>query len=239
MRISVALCTFNGEEYLENQLTSILNQTCPVDEIIICDDNSTDNTISIVNSYIEEGIENIILIQNKENIGTIKNFEKAIDKCTGDIIFLSDQDDLWLPNKVKSTIRILKNNDFVVTDCKLIDENENVIAQSFYENRNNKKSLIGNLLKFGYLGCCFAFRKEILQKALPFPPIHKYCTHDNWLMLVAISYYRYCISDKKMILYRRHENNASDGGFGSNKTLIFKFKYRIYLLHHILLIYFK
>jgi len=235
-KISVCIATYNGEKYIHYQLESILMQLNKDDEVIISDDHSNDNTILEINKFKDSRIK---IFYNSSEKGYTSNFENALKNAYGDIIFLSDQDDLWLPNKVKSTIRILKNNDFVVTDCKLIDENENVIAQSFYENRNNKKSLIGNLLKFGYLGCCFAFRKEILQKALPFPPIHKYCTHDNWLMLVAISYYRYCISDKKMILYRRHENNASDGGFGSNKTLIFKFKYRIYLLHHILLIYFK
>lgn len=231
-KISVCVATYNGEKYIYKQLKSILEQLDINDEVIISDDFSSDQTISEVNRFDDD---RIIIVYNSYERGYTSNFENALKHASGDIIFLSDQDDVWLPNKVDYCVEILQNKDFVVTDCKVIDDINHTIVESFYERRKSYKTLIGNLLKFGYLGCCFAFRKEILQKALPFPSNRKYCTHDNWLMLVAIQYFRYYISEEKMILYMRHQNNTSDGGFGSKSTLIFKIKYRLYLLLHLLM----
>src|SRR5438045_2698326 len=98
MKISVALCTFNGQAFINDQLTSIVTQTRAVDEIIISDDNSSDTTTEIIGRFSEK-YSCIILEENKTNIGPIRNFEKAIAACTGDIIFLSDQDDVWDQNK--------------------------------------------------------------------------------------------------------------------------------------------
>jgi len=218
MRISVALCTFNGEEYLENQLTSILNQTCPVDEIIICDDNSTDNTISIVNSYIEEGIENIILIQNKENIGTIKNFEKAIDKCTGDIIFLSDQDDIWHLNKVEVMISFFlkKSNALLLfTDGNLIDSDNNLLESTLWDEWNFSKAMQkrwnNNQWAFNDLfinnnkvtGATIAFRAELKKLVLPIEVPVGYW-HDAWVALHAAANDGLFYLNTALIDYRLH-----------------------------------
>ena len=218
MRISVALCTFNGEEYLENQLTSILNQTCPVDEIIICDDNSTDNTISIVNSYIEEGIENIILIQNKENIGTIKNFEKAIDKCTGDIIFLSDQDDIWHLNKVEVMISFFlkKSNALLLfTDGNLIDSDNNLLESTLWDEWNFSKEMQkrwnNNQWAFNDLfinnnkvtGATIAFRAELKKLVLPIEVPVGYW-HDAWVALHAAANDGLFYLNTALIDYRLH-----------------------------------
>jgi len=218
MRISVALCTFNGEEYLENQLTSILNQTCPVDEIIICDDNSTDNTISIVNSYIEEGIENIILIQNKENIGTIKNFEKAIDKCTGDIIFLSDQDDIWHLNKVEVMISFFlkKSNALLLfTDGNLIDSDNNLLESTLWDEWNFSKEMQkrwnNNQWAFNDLfinnnkvtGATIAFRAELKKLVLPIEVPVGYW-HDAWMALHAAANDGLFYLNTALIDYRLH-----------------------------------
>jgi len=92
--ISVALCTYNGELYLREQLESILKQTFPPDEIIICDDGSTDTTIKILEEFRRKSFIPVKVYYNKENLGVSKNFEKAISLCSGDIIFLSDQDDV-------------------------------------------------------------------------------------------------------------------------------------------------
>ena len=98
MKLSVAVCTFNGEKYISEQLNSIINQTLAVNEIIICDDQSSDSTIEIINSFIEKYPTLIKLYQNKINLNVNKNFEKAITLSTGDYIFLSDQDDVWEKN---------------------------------------------------------------------------------------------------------------------------------------------
>lgn len=129
MKISVALCTYNGEQYIEEQLQSILYQTKPVDEVIICDDRSTDNTIHTINRIINEHPQfryTIHMVINDTQLGVCENFQKAINLCTGDIIFLSDQDDIWYPNKVEIILQWFKNNptkDTVFTNATLIDHN--------------------------------------------------------------------------------------------------------------------
>jgi glycosyltransferase involved in cell wall biosynthesis len=105
MKTSVAICTFNGEKYIKAQLESILNQTLAIDEIIICDDGSNDKTIAIIELIQIENPNKISLYKNKVNLGSTKNFEKAISICTGYYIFLSDQDDIWKENKVEKVIQ--------------------------------------------------------------------------------------------------------------------------------------
>lgn len=99
MKTSVALCTYNGEKYIKEQLDSILNQTKKVDEIIVCDDCSSDKTVEILNHYSSTNPGLFKIYINEQNLRSVKNFEKAITLCTGDIIFLSDQDDFWVNEK--------------------------------------------------------------------------------------------------------------------------------------------
>ncbi|WP_418262309.1 glycosyltransferase [Flavobacterium faecale] len=128
--ISVALCTYNGSKYLAKQLDSILNQEDYVpDEIIICDDNSTDNTIEVLSRYKSKYPKIINIHQNEFNLGSNLNFKKAISLCTGDYIFLSDQDDLWKKDKTKKTITFLNNHpeiEAVFTNADLIDDNDKI-----------------------------------------------------------------------------------------------------------------
>lgn len=223
--ISVCLATYNGEKYIDQQINSILSQLSLDDELIISDDNSTDNTISIIKSISDPRI-NIFI--NKE-MGYTSNFENALRQVKGDIIFLSDQDDIWVKNKVQTCLYQLKNVDLVVSDCKIIDSHNKIISESFYDLRRPKTSAFGNLIKFSFLGCCLAFRSDILKSALPFPKNRKLCTHDNWLFLIGSCLYRHKVLDDKLILYRRHNDNISTGGFSNNTTIWFKLKYRIYL----------
>jgi glycosyltransferase involved in cell wall biosynthesis len=130
MKLSVALCTYNGEKYIEKQLNSIFNQTIAIDEINICDDGSNDKTIEIINQIQKEHPSIIKLYQNKTNLGCSKNFEKAIELCQGDYIFLSDQDDLWKKDKVEKTLAVFNQNpnaEGVFSNAELIDENDNLI----------------------------------------------------------------------------------------------------------------
>lgn len=123
--ISVAICTYNGELYIKELLDSILNQTMPVDEIVICDDKSTDNTIPIVQEIAStHNNATFIIIKNNTKLGVRKNFEKALNICNGDIKFLSDQDDIWFPTKVKTIYDYFNTNivkTVVFTNALLID----------------------------------------------------------------------------------------------------------------------
>lgn len=223
--ISVCIATFNGEKYIEEQLKSILSQLETDDEIIISDDNSTDKTIEIIKGFNDS---RIMFLLNKEK-GYTSNFENALKQVKGDIVFLSDQDDIWENDKVRVCLEELKKYELVVSDCKIINENNQTISDSYFELRKVKRSGLGNLVKFSYLGCCLAFRADILKKALPFPPNRQLCTHDNWLFLVGAFLFRHKILNNKLILYRRHNGNVSNGGLVSVTSLGFKIKYRIYL----------
>lgn len=230
-RISVCIATYNGEKYIEEQLKSILSQLGDCDEVIISDDNSTDHTVDIIKQFEDKRLK--ICFNNKDK-GYTSNFENALNKASGCYVFLADQDDIWVDNKVQYCLAQLENYDLVVSDAVVVDENETLISTSFFSIRKCYKSCLGNILKFGYLGCCMAFKRKILDRALPFPSNHKLCTHDNWLFLIAKIYYKSKISDEKLIFYRRHGLNASTGGFSNNTSIFFKMKYRIYLLFNLL-----
>lgn len=208
--ISVCIATYNGEKYIKEQLLSILPQLGKKDEVIISDDHSTDNTLDIVKGLNDNRIK--IVMNNREK-GYTSNFENALSYAIGDYIFLSDQDDIWMSNKVDYCIAELKEYDLVVSDAILINSKGEKIDDSFFYKRNVYYTWLGNIFKFGFLGCCMAFKMNVLKKALPFPKKHLYCTHDNWIFLVAQSFYKVKISHEKLIRYRRHTDNTSAGGF--------------------------
>lgn len=230
-KISVCIATYNGEKYIREQLESILVQLSGDDEIIISDDYSMDNTIEVIKSIKDKRIK--IYFNTKEK-GYVSNFENALEKANNDIIFLSDQDDVWKRDKVEKMLLALNGNYFVVSDAQVVNEKLNTIEGSFYSGRKPYKGFAMNVLKFGYLGCCMAFKREVLEKALPFPRKRDLCTHDNWLFLVAALYYNVEYSYDKLILYRRHDSNVSNGGKKERNSLFFKLKYRTYLLYNLL-----
>jgi len=230
--ISVCIATYNGEKYIHRQLESILNQLSDEDEIIVSDDNSTDRTLDIIKSF---NSPNIYIYINKGEHGYTPNFENALKHAQGEYIFISDQDDIWTKNKVQICMEYLQKYDLVIHDADIVDENECHLADSFYQERKSKSGLINNLIRYSFLGCCTVCRRNVLTKALPFPPNHKMCTHDNWLFVVAGTFFNTIVINDKLIHYRRHSNNVSTGGFAATTTISFKIKYRIYLLKWLLI----
>lgn len=230
--ISVCIATYNSSRFIQIQIESIQPQLGKDDEIVISDDSSTDDTLPIIRSLNDERIK---IIKNSNARGYTGNFENALNHASGDYIFLSDHDDIWEPKKVVRTLEILQNSDFVVSNCSIINEVGERLSDSYFKIRKPRKTAIGNIIKFGYLGCCFAFRRRILNKALPFPENRKLCTHDNWLCLVAFAFYRVTVTDEKLIQYRRHRNNASMGGLKPTTSFCFKIKYRAYLIFNLMI----
>ena len=228
--ISVCIATYNGALYIKEQLNSILPQLSDNDEIIISDDHSTDDTLQIIRSINDKRIKIFI---NQGEKGYTPNFENALQKALGEYIFLCDQDDIWMENKVSYCINELQSYDFIVSDAVIINSDGQATKDSFYKERIVYKSLIGNIYKFGYLGCCMAFKRNILEKVLPFPHNHQYCTHDNWIFLIAKSFYKSTISNEQLIKYRRNSTNSSTGGFSKSSTLSFKIAYRLYLVYNL------
>lgn len=125
--LSVALCSYNGSKYIAEQLWSILRQTRLVNEVVVCDDGSGDNTIEIIEHIKQQAPIDIRIYQNESNLGVRANFQKAVNLCKGDIIFLSDQDDIWYPHKVKTIVNWFEtqpNKSVVFTNADLIDEKD-------------------------------------------------------------------------------------------------------------------
>lgn len=214
MKTSVALCTYNGEKFLKEQLDSILNQTVKVDEIVVCDDGSTDATVSILNSYKEAFPFVFRIYQNEKNLRSVKNFEKAISLCENEIIFLSDQDDFWLPEKVEKITPLFRNrkieavfsNAFIIDD-KGLNINSHTVwdVPQLTKKANEKFDLFETLAYIGNIitGATLVVRKEFCTSSMPFPEISGF-HHDEWLGLISAKSNKLFFLDEKLIKYRVH-----------------------------------
>jgi glycosyltransferase involved in cell wall biosynthesis len=164
--VSVCVATYNGSKYIKEQLDSILIQLTENDEIIVSDDCSTDNTLEIIREYQDERIKIII---NNGLKGHTYNFENAIKNASGDYIFFSDQDDVWLPGKVEKLLSLLENYSAVFSDAIVVDENLNPLYNSFFVERRVGRGIIKNFFKNTYFGFGMAFRIDLIKYAIPFP----------------------------------------------------------------------
>jgi glycosyltransferase involved in cell wall biosynthesis len=201
------MATCNGGKYLKKQIESIIRQLGSGDELIISDDSSSDDTGEIVSSFQDR---RILFLGGNTYRSPILNFENSLKHATGDYIFLADQDDIWHESKVSTLLPLLTKFDLVVSDCVIVDENENVISPSFFHWRNSGPGLLKNILRNSYLGCCMAFRNSLLLRALPFPV--RIPMHDIWLGALADLTGRVCFCNEKLVYYRRHNSNVSPTG---------------------------
>lgn len=219
------MATYNGEKFLREQVDSILAQLTSEDELVVSDDGSTDKTIGILESYNDSRIK---IFHNQNNHGVNGNFENALRHANGDYIFLSDQDDVWLPNKVKVCIDNLRYNDCVVHDCRIVNQNLNDISASLFSELKAKPGVINNLIKNSFTGCCMAFKRKVLKCVLPFPNSTRFF-HDQWIGLIASKLFKPVFINDKLILFRRHSKNSSSAAGKSKLELIDKIQYRLLL----------
>lgn len=229
--ISVCMATHNGEKFVRQQIESILSQLGDEDELIISDDGSTDKTIDIIKGILDNRIHLIKHQRDKTNLLPIHlvttNFENALKLAKGDIIFLSDQDDIWTKDKVHVSLDYLINKgyDYVVSDCYITDSNLNVITNTRFDGSvtlNRWKALISPT---PYQGSCAAFRRSVLEKALPFPPGLQ--SHDRWIGFIASFKFKYAIIPEKLLFYRRHNSNVSTATEKSKSGCIYKITTRL------------
>ncbi len=211
--ISVCMAVKNGETFLHEQLASILPQLTGGDEVIISDDHSTDRSRQI----IEEFQDNRIKILNNPRSGLISNFENALQAAAGTFIFLADQDDVWRSDKIAATLPFLSRYDLVVSDCVVVDRQLTPLWGSFYGFNSSGKGILRNLVKNSYMGCCMAFHRRVAERALPFP--RRIPMHDAWIGLIGEIYFTVKFMDAKLVLHRRHENNASTNAGPTSLTL--------------------
>lgn len=230
---SVCIATYNGEKYIYDQLSSILSQINIDDEVIISDDNSTDNTIQIINNINDPRIK---LIKGGFRNFTF-NFENAIKHAKGEYIFLSDQDDIWLPNKYATTLKYLKNYDLICSDAIITNQHLTPIHQSFFKYYNSGKGILKNTIKCSYCGACMAFNKKILQAIQPFPNTSIF-GHDLWIGLVAETIGKVYFLNTPLILYRRHDKSFTSISNNfltrSKRPIHIKIKSRISIIYHLL-----
>ena len=142
LRISVCIATFNGGNYIKEQIVSILPQLSKNDEVIISDDGSSDETLKLLESFNDERIK---MFRNNGMHGFVWNFERALREATGDVIFLCDQDDIWKPNKVEVIMKQLRQYDLVVHDAEMIDREGCSLGKTYYSTMHHKKDFISNL----------------------------------------------------------------------------------------------
>lgn len=231
--ISVCMATYNGGKFIREQLESILSQLQPDAEIIIADDGSTDDTLLVVDSLKESRIR---VLPAERHLGVIYNFERALRASKGEIVFLADQDDVWLPGKVKMCLAALNEADLVMHDAWMLSPSG---ASDFTWTRTGKLSdirtyrsgVVANWWKNSFTGCCMAFRRNVLDKALPFPK--NLPMHDQWLGLVAEKYFKVSYVNEPLVEYRQHSSNATHIE-KSPAGVLQKIKWRVDLLKAII-----
>jgi glycosyltransferase involved in cell wall biosynthesis len=219
-RVSVAMAVYNGEKFLERQIDSIVRQIGSDDELVISVDPSDDDSKGIALKYTKDSR---IRVYDGPGKGAIRNFENALCHVKGDYVFLSDQDDVWNEDKINEVLPVLKKQSVyaVVHDALVTDENLNIVNNTFFEIKFYP-GIIKNIIKNRYIGCCMAFRRSVLDYALPFPD--NLPMHDQWVGIIARKLGEVIFISKPLIFYRRHQDAVT----GQGKTdILKKLKWRI------------
>ena len=237
MKISVCIAVYNGEKYIKLQILSILEQINEDDELLIVNDCSIDKTIEIIENTKDKRIK---IISNDTNLGTVESFEKSIANASGNIIFLSDQDDIWMPGKVEKFCATFNENSkttLAISDAVIINESGQVTADSFFAIRGSFRSdPFSNIIKNKYHGCTLAFRKEMLEYILPFPK--DLPMHDIWVGIVSSIFGEVVYIDEPLIQHRRHDSNTGRG-MNNNAGIVKMLRWRMSLIKNILILVFK
>ncbi|HSV88270.1 MAG TPA: glycosyltransferase family 2 protein [Bacteroidales bacterium] len=239
MPYSIAICTFNGAKYLAEQIESILHQSMPPRQIVVSDDGSTDGTNTVVAEFIRNHPS--VHWKHKVNplrLGVIKNFEQAIQLCDEEIVFLSDQDDIWLIDKAECLLESFEKTKYsvVFTNAKIVDENLQDLAVSMFQRINfntidqqlffrNKYSMYLLLSKYHATGATMAFRKSLVLHYMPFPEAASYL-HDGWIATLAACCGELQFIDKPLILYRQHAHQQIGANLSVFEQSLMPVKFR-------------
>lgn len=230
VRASVAMAVYNGERYINEQIDSILERMGDNDELVISYDVSTDNTKKIIDDYVLQD-SRVRVVENRTP-GVRSNFNNAIHACRGKYIFLSDQDDCWLGDKINVVIKTFMKTgaDLVVHDGYMTDAELNPLPGTIFERYGTYDNPIRNIIKCNYWGCCMAFRSDLWKKIGPFPEDHNVC-HDHWLGILAGLYGKIVRINERFLLHRVHSSNVS---FKERRAIAVILRERVKFLHLLL-----
>lgn len=216
MKISVAMCTYNGADFISEQLESIVAQSRPPDEIVVCDDGSTDETQALLKQFAATSPVPVTLNFNETNLGSVKNFEKAIGLCSGDVIALSDQDDVWRADKlhrIEDAFRKTPRAGVVFSDAEIVDENLKPLERKMWDEVDfdeHKRKLVraGRALEvlitgWTVTGATMAFRSDFVKLSLPIPEGIA-MIHDGWIALTVAAVAGVVMIEEPLIKYRQH-----------------------------------
>lgn len=228
--LSVALCSYNGEQYIREQLNSILNQTMKVDEIVVCDDGSTDATIGIIEQVKANTFIDIRLCQNESNLGPASNFQKAINLCRGDIIFLADQDDVWIPEKTEKILNYFESHpsiSVIFTDGHLMDGDTIIgsLWKCFGITTKAQKAIDDGfgIELFSYENRATGATMAVRRTFEPLKYLNTYChadiIHDGALAMMALNSNQLGYIPEKLINYRIHANQKCGIGESLKKPV--------------------
>jgi glycosyltransferase involved in cell wall biosynthesis len=214
--VAVVVATYNGATYLPAQLESIVQQTYKPSQIIIIDDASSDDTLLVANNFAAHHPE-VMVVQNETRLGYIKNFEKGMLFANAHYIALSDQDDIWMPNKLEVLIHAIGDQMLAYSDSELIDADGQLLNQKMSSIKNQLDYHTPLMYTVGAWapGHAMLFKKELVEKAVPFPTL---VTHDFWLGFVATCYSTIVYVNEPLVHYRQHTQNAIGADTTKNKT---------------------
>lgn len=225
MKVSICMTTYNGEKYVGDAIKSILCQCDENVELIIVDDASKDNTQNILRSFNDPRLR---IFFNENNLGVISNFNKALSLAKGDIIFLSDQDDLWMQNRISSMLAAFENDSDVCCVRHSVMFMNGKGCKLDLPPETPRKTFISNLSRNSFRGCTMAINKRLLSFALPLPS--KIQMHDHWIGLCSYLIGKEVYLSTPLLNYRRHESNVSRTKSKLSWKLLFS---RIYILIHL------
>ncbi len=220
MKISVVLAAYKGEKYIAAQLESVLKQLGEGDEVIVSDDFPHGQTAEAVSPFCQSDPR--VRYVTGPGKGVTANFENAMSLCTGDIIFLCDQDDVWLDGKVDCVVSAIKGGaDLVLHDASVTDKNLNITEESYFKAHSSCNGLIKNLVRNSFVGCCMAFTADVMRAALPLP--ENVPMHDWWIALCAMKLgFKVELIDRPLILWRRHGENVTGGATSAKQKIMWR-----------------
>lgn len=211
MNVSIAMASYNGENYLREQLNSILKQTRMPDELIISDDNSEDHTLKIIKEFKKKAPFEVIVQANENNIGYTKNFERALSVTTGDLIFLSDQDDVWFENKIEETVKVYEMEKPLLIICNRLHVDKQL--KPLHDNSITRLERLGLDLNSYASGCAMAISRTLKEIALPIPDLEG-ITYDTWLGRLSLLLESKKLIKKELQYYRCYDSSTSSHVLG-------------------------